>query len=153
MWPIEYNLNQINTVASQVLQVIKEANAKCITLNGNLGAGKTTLVKAIGKQLQINTNITSPTYSLVNEYEGQNFTIHHLDLYRLKDEQEAIDAGIEEVIYNSELCFIEWPLIIEAILPLQSLHFYITIIDTEKRSITFSTALNKMVLKSSIVYP
>ena len=142
MWPIQYNLTNINNVASQVWQLTKQAGATCITLNGNLGSGKTTLVKAIGKLLQINTNITSPTYSIINEYIGKDFVINHLDLYRIKTEQEAIDAGVEEVIYNEGLSFIEWPLIIKNILPETSLHFYINIINNTTRSINYKFELS-----------
>ena len=141
MWPIQYNLNTIINVASQVWQLTKQAGATCVTLNGNLGAGKTTLVQAIGKLLQINTNITSPTYSIINEYVGKDFTVNHLDLYRLKTEQEAIDAGVEEVIYSEGLCFIEWPLIIKNILPETCLHFYIDIINNTTRSINYKFEL------------
>lgn len=91
-------------------------------LTGDLGSGKTTFTKAFCKKLEANDEVTSPTYSLVNEYayrdeSGREKIIHHLDLYRLKNLQEALDIGIEDYLYDQNYCLIEWPEIIEPIAP------------------------------------
>lgn len=93
-----------------------------IALYGDLGAGKTTLVQAFCRWLGAADTASSPTFSLVNEYgyrdaEGNPARIHHLDLYRLKNLEEALDIGIEEILYDPWYCFIEWPQVIEPILP------------------------------------
>ena len=93
-----------------------------VALYGNLGAGKTTLVQAFCRWLGVHDTATSPTFSLVNEYGymdtgGQPALVHHLDLYRLNSVQEALDIGIEELLYDPWYCFIEWPGIVEPLLP------------------------------------
>ena len=94
-----YELNQIDKVAEQI-----------IAQYGDLGAGKTTLIKALVKALGSNDSVSSPTFSLINEYKTRDGdTIYHLDLYRLKEENEAYDIGIEEILDSGSLKFIEWP--------------------------------------------
>ncbi|MBS1625185.1 MAG: tRNA (adenosine(37)-N6)-threonylcarbamoyltransferase complex ATPase subunit type 1 TsaE [Bacteroidetes bacterium] len=85
---------------------------------GEMGAGKTTLIKAICRQLGTTDDLSSPTYALVNEYAipGQTTRIYHLDLYRLRDIQEALDIGIEDYLLGGDYCLIEWPQIIEPLL-------------------------------------
>ncbi len=85
-------------------------NSKIITLFGDLGSGKTTFVQYFCKQLGVSDDVTSPTFSLINEYSTQTGKkIFHMDLYRLKNEQEAIDIGIEEYLLSGSYCLIEWP--------------------------------------------
>ena len=107
MHSINYNLADIDQIA---LQLIAKAGDKRIwLLNGDMGAGKTTLIKAICKQLSAVGDFSSPTYSLVNEYPLANGDkVYHLDLYRLKNLDEALDIGIEEYLYSGNYCFIEW---------------------------------------------
>lgn len=93
-----------------------------VALYGEMGAGKTTFVQAICHHLGVHENATSPTYSLVNEYGykdsgGKEATIHHIDLYRLRNAREALDIGIEDMLHDDAYCFIEWPQIIEDMLP------------------------------------
>ena len=108
---------------------------------GDLGAGKTTFIKAICKNLQIEEAVTSPTYSLVNEYryldESTTTTqyLYHLDLYRLKQMEEALDIGIEEYLYDEHYCFIEWAQIIEPILPTEVLTIHMEMMDDGRRKI------------------
>jgi tRNA threonylcarbamoyladenosine biosynthesis protein TsaE len=93
-----------------------------VALYGTLGAGKTSLVQAFCRWLGVEDSPTSPTFSLINEYgyrdvANQPALVHHLDLYRLNTLEEAFDIGIEEILYDPWYCFIEWPQLIEAILP------------------------------------
>jgi tRNA threonylcarbamoyladenosine biosynthesis protein TsaE len=95
---------------------------KKVLLIGDLGAGKTTLVNAFCKHLGVETPGNSPTFSLINQYaytrsDGNTQFIHHIDLYRLDDLEEALDIGIEDLLDDDSLCFIEWPQLIEPILP------------------------------------
>ena len=86
---------------------------------GDLGAGKTTFIQAFAKTLGVSVDVSSPTFSIINEYpiDNSDRKIFHIDLYRLKSEKEAIDLGIEEYLYSKHYCIIEWPQVIEAILP------------------------------------
>lgn len=102
-----YGLDQIEEVAEQI---IKNTKHKIILFDAQMGAGKTTLIKAIIKKLGVTDATSSPTFSLVNEYvSSQNKKIYHFDLYRLNSEEEAYDFGIEEYLYSDSWCFIEWP--------------------------------------------
>lgn len=84
---------------------------------GHMGAGKTTLIKTICKQLGVKSHVQSPTFSLVNEYEAQTGCVYHFDFYRIKDETEALDMGIEEYFDSGCFCFVEWPGKIENLWP------------------------------------
>ena len=89
----------------------KETNV--YLLKGEMGAGKTTFVKELCKELKIEDTVNSPTFAIVNEYKGKNNTIYHFDCYRLKNIQEAIEIGFEDYINSENLCLIEWPEIVE----------------------------------------
>ncbi len=102
-----YELNQIDEVAQHIIVQLKYPT---ILFYGDLGAGKTTLIKALVKALGSDDSVSSPTFSLINEYKTRDGdTIYHLDLYRLKEENEAYDIGIEEILDSRSLKFIEWP--------------------------------------------
>ena len=100
-------LEDIPSAAKQILDII-DGN-RIVLLKGNLGAGKTTLTQQIVASLGHTGSTSSPTYSLVNEYEGTDGPIYHMDLYRLNDLDEAYDIGIEDSLYSGHYCFIEWP--------------------------------------------
>ena len=108
---------------------------------GEIGAGKTTLIKVICEELGVDDMVSSPTFSLVNEYEytanGKQHTLYHMDLYRLKEIEEALDIGIEEYLDNDAYCFIEWPELIEPILPESVVRIKIEIIGDSNRKILF----------------
>lgn len=106
-------IDQLPSVARKVLDFIAEV--RIVLLYGNLGAGKTTLIQEMVKILGYTGTTSSPSYSLINEYDVQDQDIYHLDLYRLKDLEEALEIGIEDYLYSGNYCFIEWP---ELILPL-----------------------------------
>lgn len=112
-------------------------------LYGDIGAGKTTFTKALCVLLGVEDNVSSPTFSLINEYEYQQpdseaiYLIHHLDLYRLKSLQEAMDIGIEDILYDKYLCLIEWPELIETLAPIDIVKINIEILDNSSRKVIF----------------
>ncbi len=111
---IVFSLPEIELVAQQI---IEQVPAKIILFNGEMGVGKTTLIKEISKQLGVQDATSSPTFSLVNEYQAAQHTIYHFDLYRIKRETEALDMGIDDYLYSGNWCFIEWATIISNLIP------------------------------------
>lgn len=115
---------------------------KVFTLDGKMGAGKTTLVKALCAAKGVEDATASPTFALINQYEyhnGQNHahTIYHLDLYRLRDEDEAIAAGIEDTLYQpGAVCFVEWPGIITRLLPPDAVHLQLEVLPDQRRRLS-----------------
>ncbi len=103
---IIFSLDEIDAVAKKI---ISENPKKVILFNGSMGVGKTTLIKSLAKNLGVNEATSSPTFSLVNEYQiTNNQYVYHFDVYRLKKESEALDMGIDEYLYSGNWCFIEW---------------------------------------------
>ena len=129
-----YNITQLPKIASQIINLAK--NTKNILFYAEMGAGKTTLIKEIIKQLGVADNVSSPTFSLVNEYfSDKNELIYHFDFYRIEDETEALDIGIEDYFYKDAWCFMEWPQNIESFLPENAIAVNIEIIDEETRRV------------------
>ncbi|WP_323027115.1 tRNA (adenosine(37)-N6)-threonylcarbamoyltransferase complex ATPase subunit type 1 TsaE [Gelidibacter japonicus] len=110
----KYPIEDIESVASAIL---KQVTSKTLLFYGDMGVGKTTLIKALSKQLGSTSNVSSPTFSIVNEYEIEDGLIYHFDLYRIKDEEEALNFGIEDYLFNDQWIFIEWPDKLVSILP------------------------------------
>ena len=105
-------LEELNNIADEIVKISKTKNI--ILFYGKIGAGKTTLIKRICTALDVIDNVTSPTFSIINEYFTKNNNkIYHFDFYRIENEQELINIGIEEYIYSENICLIEWPQIIE----------------------------------------
>ena len=103
---------------------------------GEMGAGKTTLIKAICQELKVLDEVNSPTFSIVNEYLTANDeTLYHFDFYRLEEEEEAYNIGVEEYFYSGNICMIEWPERVEGLLPDQFLRIDITENSDQSRSI------------------
>lgn len=111
---ITFSLDKIDEIAEKTLTLSKH---KIFLLEGEMGVGKTTLTKAIAKQLGVKEVTSSPTFSLVNEYQSDDGLLYHFDLFRLEDLSEAYDIGIEEYLDSDNFCFIEWPEKIMSILP------------------------------------
>jgi tRNA threonylcarbamoyladenosine biosynthesis protein TsaE len=128
----EYNLSQIDEIASEILT---ESEHKIIAFHGEMGVGKTTLIKVLAKQLGVNELTNSPTFSIVNEYRTPQDVLYHFDCYRMEDEEEAYDIGIEDYLYSDAWCFIEWPERIENVLPKEITMIKIDKINEELRSI------------------
>jgi tRNA threonylcarbamoyladenosine biosynthesis protein TsaE len=105
-------------------------------LHGDMGAGKTTFVHAVSEVIGIKDSISSPTFSIINQYTNpEGRIIYHIDLYRLKDEEEAIQAGVEDCLYSGNTCFVEWPEKAPGLFPDNTLHINITAIDMNTRKL------------------
>jgi tRNA threonylcarbamoyladenosine biosynthesis protein TsaE len=133
----EYSLNEIESIARQIL---KEAgHSKCLAFFADMGAGKTTVINAICKELGVVDNVSSPTYSIINEYRTkESKLIVHMDWYRLKDEGEALNAGVEDYMYNAYLCLIEWPERAEGLLPENFIKVELKTLGKDQREIIVS---------------
>ena len=103
---------------------------------GEMGAGKTTFIKALCEQLGVTDTTSSPTFSIVNEYEYASGSVYHFDFYRLKDQSEAFDLGYEDYLYSGQYCFIEWPEKIPDLIPQRVVKVSLELIDGDKRSLT-----------------
>lgn len=109
-------ISELKSVALQLIQYKKQKNIICFY--GEMGVGKTTFIKEICKNLLVDDNVSSPTFSIVNQYKTkQNKIIYHFDFYRLETEEEAYDMGYEEYFFQNDLCLIEWPEKIEGLIP------------------------------------
>ncbi|MGZ3757611.1 MAG: tRNA (adenosine(37)-N6)-threonylcarbamoyltransferase complex ATPase subunit type 1 TsaE [Mucilaginibacter sp.] len=126
--------NQLPSVAAQVVAFANDT--RIFLFYGDMGAGKTTLIKSICHVLGSNDNITSPTFAIVNEYSAGTDKLYHFDFYRLKDQTEAMDMGCEEYFYSGRYCFIEWPEKIPDVLPEHFIRVQITVDPNGARLIT-----------------
>ena len=128
-----YSLENLSEVANTIISSVKN---KTLLFYGQMGVGKTTLIKELCMHLQVKDNISSPTFSLVNEYEtSKSEKVFHFDFYRIEDEEEALDMGIEDYFYNNDWCLIEWPENIKNLLPLDAVEIYLSILEDGKRNI------------------
>lgn len=125
------SLSELGSVAEEILSALGER--RVVLLRGGMGAGKTTLVSRIAAKLGAEDTVTSPTFALVNQYEGREGTIYHFDFYRINRVEEVFDLGYEEYFYSGELCFVEWPEMVEGLLPDDAMQVRITVGDDQKR--------------------
>ncbi len=118
------NLQEIRETAKDFLDHFRKN--RIFAFYGPLGSGKTTFIKALCKELQAEDNISSPTFSIINEYSSEsNGEIYHFDFYRLEKQEEVYDLGYEEYFYSGKFCFIEWPELVKDILPEGTIHIRI----------------------------
>jgi tRNA threonylcarbamoyladenosine biosynthesis protein TsaE len=119
-----YTLDEIDSIAAKIIPLLNATNI--VAVNGAMGAGKTTFIHAVCRQMEVIDIMSSPTYSIIEQYKTtKNFLINHIDVYRLKDTEEAIQAGVEDAINSGDFCFIEWPEKIANILPLHFIDIFI----------------------------
>ncbi len=116
---MEITINGLDTIRSAARQFIENiGSSRVFAFYGKMGAGKTTFVKALCEELGCDDVITSPTFAIVNEYtDGKQQPVYHFDFYRIKKLEEVYDMGYEEYFYSGALCLIEWPELIEDVLP------------------------------------
>jgi len=131
------NLENINQAASHFIDNM--GRGRVFAFYGKMGAGKTTFIKAVCEQLGVEDVITSPTFAIVNEYtsETSGDTIYHFDFYRIKKIEEVYDMGYEEYFYGGGLCFIEWPELIEDLLPEDAVKVNISENEDGSRTVSF----------------
>ena len=126
-------------VARQIISFAKDNQCKVWLLEGEMGAGKTTLIKAVSQVLGVKDIVQSPTYGLVNEYlSPRSGKLYHFDFYRLKHESEALDVGLEEYLDSGNYCFVEWPSKIPSLHPAKYLKISINFVSSNQRVIHLS---------------
>ena len=125
------SLSDLTRVAESIIEEL--GDRRVVLLRGSMGAGKTTLVSRIAKCLGAEDTVTSPTFALVNQYEGANMRIYHFDFYRIDRIEEVFDLGYEEYFYSGDLCLVEWPEKIEELIPDSVMEVRITVGEGEER--------------------
>ncbi|GAA0878322.1 tRNA (adenosine(37)-N6)-threonylcarbamoyltransferase complex ATPase subunit type 1 TsaE [Algoriphagus jejuensis] len=135
MITFSYHLDQIQETARQIITAAE--TEKVWIFQGQMGAGKTTLIKALAKEMEVKDQVSSPTFAIVNEYDAKaGMKVFHFDFYRLDDPMEALDIGIEEYFYGGEYCWIEWAEKIAQFLPEEFLLIRINPDSENSRTIT-----------------
>lgn len=130
------NISELGGAAEKLIGFA--GNEKIFLFYGDLGAGKTTLIQLLCEYLGTTEHITSPTFSIVNEYQATGSKIYHFDFYRLKKQEEALDMGYEEYFYSGNYCFIEWPEKIAGLLPEHHIRVDIRVLGPNERMLTFT---------------
>jgi tRNA threonylcarbamoyladenosine biosynthesis protein TsaE len=131
------SLDELKDVAEAVIESLEGRNV--VALFGAMGAGKTTLISAIMEHLGSTDNVTSPTFALVNQYNtAANEPVYHFDFYRINRIEEAFDMGYEEYFYSGDLCLVEWPELVEQLLPDDAMVVKIDILSPTERKFTIN---------------
>src|SRR5450755_3131209 len=136
-----YALTEIDEMARVFWESFPDK--KIYAFQGNMGAGKTSFIRALCAVKNVKETVGSPTFSIINEYSFPGGTIYHLDLYRLKDEEEALRAGVEDCLYSGEICLVEWPDRAPGIFPDSTLGISLEILDENSRKIQVPSVLKK----------
>lgn len=134
---VNFSLDKILDTAVNLLAQAEKY--KVFAFHGDMGAGKTTFIHALCEAMHIADVVSSPTFSIINQYktkDGQ--TVYHMDLYRIKDENEAINAGVEDCLYSGNTCLVEWPEKAAGIFPDDTLHIYIGSTDDNTRKLKYN---------------
>ncbi|MBQ5524424.1 MAG: tRNA (adenosine(37)-N6)-threonylcarbamoyltransferase complex ATPase subunit type 1 TsaE [Paludibacteraceae bacterium] len=133
---MKFTLENINAAAAEFLKEL--GDRKIVAFYGSMGAGKTTFIKAICDVLGVTDTVNSPTFAIVNEYlAASGSSIYHFDFYRIKKIEEAYDFGYEDYFYSGNLCLIEWPELIEELLPEDTVRVKIEEIETGERILQY----------------
>jgi tRNA threonylcarbamoyladenosine biosynthesis protein TsaE len=132
----EYRLEKIEEAAQKLLS--EAGNYKVWAFDGEMGSGKTTLIHTICNILGVKGTFGSPTFSIINEYISSTEPVFHIDLYRCKDEEEAVRAGVEDCLYSGNLCMVEWPTKAPGIFPDETLRVVITVTGENSRKLFIS---------------
>jgi tRNA threonylcarbamoyladenosine biosynthesis protein TsaE len=141
LYTFQYQLDQIHEAARQIIAEARDE--KIWIFQGQMGAGKTTLIKALAAEMGVSDQVSSPTFGIVNEYETTaGAKVFHFDFYRMDDPTEALDIGIEEYFYGGEYCWIEWAEKIAQFLPDEFLLIRINPDSENSRTITLQHSLN-----------
>jgi tRNA threonylcarbamoyladenosine biosynthesis protein TsaE len=132
-----FKLENIQETAASFLAAVNINSV--FAFHGEMGAGKTTFIHAFCEAIGVRETISSPTFSIINQYSTiQGKTIYHMDLYRLKDETEAVNAGVEDCLYSGNTCLVEWPEKAPGIFPDNTAHVTITMLDTNTRKLSIN---------------
>ncbi len=127
-------IKQLEEVAKEFLKAFPNPGVFCFY--GSMGAGKTTFIQALCKQLKVIDVVNSPSFAIVNEYNtSDDEVVYHFDFYRLKEEEEAFDLGYEDYFYSNSYCFVEWPEKISSLLPQKRYDVVVTVLDDMSREI------------------
>ncbi len=146
-----FSLKDIDNIAQNIIESIKDNDSPVVAFYGKMGSGKTTLIKAICEKIGVIDTVQSPTFAIINQYQTtQGKSIFHFDFYRLNRLEEAINIGVEDYFYSGQLCLIEWPEIIEPLLPDNTLRIKLDIIDQNRRKITINVTAESINHNSSI---
>src|ERR1700754_5053515 len=124
---LKFSLGTIRETATMFWKLA--GNAKIFAFHGGMGAGKTTFIHALCAAREVTDTVGSPTFSIINEYRYPGGRIFHIDLYRLKDEEEALRAGVEDVLYSGDICLVEWPDRAPGIFPPEAVEVWLEVID------------------------
>jgi tRNA threonylcarbamoyladenosine biosynthesis protein TsaE len=130
------NANELDAASGKLIAFA--GDEKIFLFYGDMGAGKTTFIQSVCKSLEVTEPVTSPTFSIANEYNGSAGKVYHFDFYRLKKQEEALDMGYEEYFYSGNYCFIEWPEKIPDLLPEHYIRVNIRILSNNERMLTFT---------------
>ena len=136
---MEIRIENIESLAAAAQKFVDEMGEnRVFAFYGKMGAGKTTFIKAICEALGVEDVVTSPTFAIVNEYKVNAGPVFHFDFYRIKNLREAYDIGCEEYFYGGSPCFIEWPEMIEELLPEDTVKVHIDVLDDGSRIVTLA---------------
>jgi len=138
LWQMElvFKKAEIHQAAKNFLSEL--GDSRVFAFNGDMGAGKTTFIQAVCRELGVKSTMSSPTFSIINEYPFGDGTIYHIDLYRCRFEEEVVRAGVEECLYSGDRCFVEWPAIARAVFPSDTRFLELDVLDAQTRRLTLS---------------
>ncbi|MBO9618856.1 MAG: tRNA (adenosine(37)-N6)-threonylcarbamoyltransferase complex ATPase subunit type 1 TsaE [Niabella sp.] len=128
-----FSLSNIIQAASWLLENL--GDKKVVAFYGEMGAGKTTFIYTLCQIMEVEDMVSSPTFSIINEYKFTDGSIYHMDLYRLRDEEEAVRAGVEDCLYSGHYCFVEWPEKAPDLFPEATLFVSVSVVDDQNRKI------------------